>query len=128
MDTKYNAIEMINKLNIELLDDETHDISNGEEMIPNNPLVMAVYEILYQEIVEPVFDMIEKRIGKSDVNFVGFVKSDYDDSVELIFANPAMHIESHIGNEVIGEKVATLYIEENVQYQAIQKELQAYNA
>lgn len=128
MDTKYNAIEMINKLNIELLDDETHDISNGEEMIPNNPLVMAVYEILYQEIVEPVFDMIEKRIGKSDVNFVGFVKSDYDDSVELIFANPAMHIESHIGNEVIEEKVATLYIEENVQYQAIQKELQAYNA
>ncbi|ERS92453.1 hypothetical protein QVA72_12480 [Staphylococcus simulans] len=128
MDTKYNAIEMINKLNIELLDDETHDISNGEEMIPNNPLVMAVYEILYQEIVEPVFDMIEKRIGKSDVNFVGFVKSDYDDSVELIFANPAMHIESHIGNEVIEEKVATLYIEENAQYQAIQKELQAYNA
>lgn len=128
MDTKYNAIEMINKLNIELLDDETHDISNGEEMIPNNPLVMAVYEILYQEIVETVFDMIEKRIGKSDVNFVGFVKSDYDDSVELIFANPAMHIESHIGNEVIEEKVATLYIEENAQYQAIQKELQAYNA
>ncbi|PTJ23927.1 hypothetical protein [Staphylococcus simulans] len=128
MDTKYNAIEMINKLNIELLDDETHDISNGKEMIPNNPLVMAVYEILYQEIVEPVFDMIEKRIGKSDVNFVGFVKSDYDDSVELIFANPAMHIESHIGNEVIEEKVATLYIEENAQYQAIQKELQAYNA
>lgn len=128
MDTKYNAIEMINKLNIELLDDETHDISNGEEMIPNNPLVMAVYEILYQEIVKPVFDMIEKRIGKSDVNFVGFVKSDYDDSVELIFANPAMHIESHIGNEVIEEKVATLYIEENAQYQAIQKELQAYNA
>ncbi|PTI91575.1 hypothetical protein [Staphylococcus simulans] len=128
MDTKYNAIEMINKLNIELLDDETHDISNGEEMIPNNPLVMAVYEILYQEIVEPLFDMIEKRIGKSDVNFVGFVKSDYDDSVELIFANPAMHIESHIGNEVIEEKVATLYIEENAQYQAIQKELQAYNA
>lgn len=128
MDTKYNAIEMINKLNIEALDDETHDILNGEEMIPNNPLVMAVYEILNQEIVMPVLDMIEKRIGESDVSFAGFVKSDYDDSVELIFANPAMHIESHIGNEVIAEKVATLYIEENAQYQAIQKELQAYNA
>lgn len=88
MDTKYNAIEMINKLNIELLDDETHDISNGEEMIPNNPLVMAVYEILYDEIVVPVLNMIEKRIGESDISFVGFAKSDYDDSVELIFANP----------------------------------------
>ncbi|HFL3401722.1 hypothetical protein [Staphylococcus simulans] len=128
MDTKYNAIEMINKLNIELLDDETHDISNGEEMIPNNPLVMAVYEILYDEIVVPVLNMIEKRIGESDISFVGFAKSDYDDSVELIFANPALHIENHIGNEVIAEKVATLYIEENAQYQAIQKELQAYNA
>ena len=128
MDTKYNAIEMINKLNIELLDDETHDISNGEEMIPNNPLVMAVYEILNQEIVVPVLDMIEKRIGESDVSFVGFVKSDYDDSVGLIFDDPVMQIESHIGNEVIAAKVATLYIEENAQYQALQKELQAYNA
>ncbi|UXV38784.1 hypothetical protein [Staphylococcus simulans] len=60
--------------------------------------------------------------------WIGFAKSDYDDSVELIFDNPALHIESHIGNEVIAEKVATLYIEENAQYQAIQKELQAYNA
>ncbi|MDQ7134594.1 hypothetical protein [Staphylococcus aureus] len=128
MDTKYNAIEMINKLNIELLDDETHDISNGDEMVPNNPLVIAVYEILYQEIAVPVLNLIEKRIGESDVSFLGFAKSDYSDSVELIFAVPSMHIESHIGNDAIADKVATLYLEENAQYQEIQKELQAYNA
>ncbi|MGN4158017.1 hypothetical protein [Staphylococcus auricularis] len=112
MDCKYDAIKMMSKLKLSALDVDYHDIKNGDEEVPNNPLENVLFEILNTEIVIPTLQVVESQIGESDISFCAFVSSSKNDSVELVFSRPCMSIESNLGNDIIAKEVINMYQKE----------------
>lgn len=101
MDTKYDAIKYFNQLNVSWLDRNVF-IANSSDEKKLNPLMFVIYEILNEEIVIPILQFIEYKIGDNDISFTGFSSTEDYQDINLYFEHPGMSVNYKLGvNEIV---------------------------
>lgn len=105
MDTKFDAIKLLNEQKVNWLDKVNYVKRGNYRKIKSNPLMLVIYEILYEEIIIPILQIIKSKIGDNNVRFSGFRSTQSNKEIILRFSNPVKEFSSKLNVQIISESL-----------------------